>query len=139
MIPAFHAAGHLAYARSARRYIDAMRMLPQVMDRDQFQKLTTEGYFTVRRSDKLWSGNFTDQIIEQELMRMIKAPGGLAHGRGITLSTQAKLVYVLPKCIPIWNALELFCGVHVQTSDQHCDLRVSTAARDGKDCDKYLS
>jgi len=139
IIPVFHAAGHLAYARSARRYVDAMHRLPEVMDRGQFQKLTTQGYFTIRRSDKLWSGNFTDQTIEQELMRMIKAPGGLAHGRGITPSTQAKLVHVLPKCIPICKSLEEFCGVHTQTSDQHFDLRASTSVRDGKDFERYLN
>ena len=29
-----------------------------------------------------------DQTIEQVLMRMLKAPGGLAHGQGITDITQ---------------------------------------------------
>ena len=45
MIPIFHAAGHMAYARSIRRY--AMCRLQPVMDHRQFQKLSTEGYFTV--------------------------------------------------------------------------------------------
>ena len=45
MIPVSHAAGrHMAYAFSARRY--AMCRLPYVMDHQQFQKLSTEGYFT---------------------------------------------------------------------------------------------
>ena len=44
MIPVFHAAGHMEYACSARRY--AMCRLPDVMDHRQFQKLSTEGYFT---------------------------------------------------------------------------------------------
>ena len=46
--------------------------------------------FTIRREDEFWSGNFTDQTIEQFLMRMLKVSGGLAHGRGITDSTQTK-------------------------------------------------
>jgi len=139
MIPIFHAAGHFAYARSARRYVEAMYKLPEIMDPSQYQKLTTEGFFTVRRSNNFWSGSFTDQTIEQELMRMIKAPGGLAHGRGITPSTQAKLVHVLPKCIPVCKALENLCEVHTHTSDQHFDLRASASVRDSKDYETYLS
>ena len=102
------------------------------MSQDQFTKFTSGGYFTIRRNSKFWSGNFTDQTIEQVLMRMLKAPGGLAHGRGITPSTQAKLVHVLPRCVPICSSLEEFCGVHTQTSDQHYDLRESSTARDHK-------
>jgi predicted phosphodiesterase len=88
-----------------------MKKLPDIMSHSQFQKFTENGYFTIRRTDKFCAGNFTDQTIEQILMRMIKAPGGLAHGRGITPSTQAKLVHVLPRC----NALEDFCSVHTHT------------------------
>ena len=64
--------------------------------------------------------------MDQELMRMIKTPGGLDLRRGITLSAQAKLVHFLPQCIPICKSLEDFCGVRTQTSGQHCDLRAST-------------
>ena len=68
---------------------------------------------------------------------MIKAPGGLDLRRGIALSAQAKLVHVLPQCIPICKSLEDFCGVRTQTSGQHCDLRASTPVRDGKDFGEY--
>ena len=130
MIPTFHASGHLAYARSARRYLDSMKMLPDQMQPKQFKRLTEEGYFTIRRSRRFWSGNFTDQTIEQLLMRQLKSPGGLAHGRGLTPSTQAKFVHVIPQGAPICNALKDFCGVQARTSEQHNDLRTSTSARD---------
>lgn len=97
MIPIFHASGHLAYARSARRYLDSMKKLPEIMRQDQFQKFTGRGYFTIRRSHRFWSGNFTDQTIEQVLMGQLKAPGGLAHGRGHRACTQAKFVHVIPQ------------------------------------------
>ena len=42
------------------------------------------------------AGNFTDQTIEQVLMQMLKTHGGLKHGRGITRSTRAKMIHVLP-------------------------------------------
>lgn len=139
MIPILHAAGHLAYARSARLYLDTMKTLPDVMTEVQFRKFSEDGYFTIRRTDKFWGGNFTDQTIEQVLMRMLKAPGGLAHGRGITSSTQTKWVHVTPRCIPICNSLEVFAGVHTQTTDQHHDLRPSSTAQDAKDYSTFLN
>lgn len=135
MVPILHAAGHLPYARSTRRYLDKMKQIPDILTPNQLRNFTVDGYFTIRRTDRYWSGNFSDQTIEQVLMRMLKAQGGLAHGRGITPSTQAKLVHVLPKCVPICNALESFCNVHAQTSDQHTDLRAATTSRDASDFD----
>ena len=40
MIPIFHAWGHLAYAKSARRYLDCMKGLPEIMSAKQFQDIT---------------------------------------------------------------------------------------------------
>ena len=71
------------------------------------------------------------------LMRVIKAPGGLARGRGITPSTEATFIHVLPKCVPVCNALEEFSGVHSGSSDQHFDLHTSTTLRDMHDYHKY--
>ena len=107
-----------------------MKMLQDQMQPEQFKRLSEEGYFTIRRSHRFWSGNFTDQTIEQLLTRQLKAPGGLAHGRGLTPSTQAKFVHVIPQCAPICNALEDFCGVQSRISEQHNDLRASASARD---------
>ncbi len=42
------------------------------------------GLHIVRRSDRSWSGQSTDLIIEQILMRSVKTNGGLTHGRGMT-------------------------------------------------------
>lgn len=72
MIPVLHAGGHTAYAKSTRLYLDSMKKLSQIMDDDQFAKYPSEGYWTIRRSNRFWSGNFTDQTIEQVLMRMSK-------------------------------------------------------------------
>ena len=64
-------------------------------------------------------------------MKKLKA-GGCAHKRGLAESTQAKFVHAMPKCIPICNALEDFCGVQTYSSDQHRDLRASTEKKDGE-------
>ncbi|KAL8625560.1 hypothetical protein ACOMHN_014648 [Nucella lapillus] len=116
-----------------------MKKLPELMGDAQFRKFTQDGYFTIRRKDKFWGGNFTDQTIEQVLMRMLKVSGGLAHGRGITDSTLSKWVHVIPRCVPICNSLEDFCGVHTQTSDQHNDLRACSTKQDAKDYGIFLN
>ena len=132
MIPVFHASAHLAYARSSRRYLDTMRNLPNIMRPDQYEHFTKNGYFTIRKSHRFWSGNFSDQTIEQVLMRQLKVSGGLAHGRGITASRQAKFVHVMPRCVPICNKQEEFCSTHSTTSEQHYDLRAATSNRDAE-------
>ena len=78
IIPIFHSSNHFPYAKSARQYFDTMRELPQYMPEEQYKTFVKEGYFTIRRSHRFWSGIFSDQTIEQVLMRNLKAPGGLA-------------------------------------------------------------
>ena len=133
MIPYFHAAGHLPYAKSARLYLQQMNSIADVMPYEEYTLFSAKGYFTIRRSNDFWSGNFSDQTIEQFLMRMLKAGGGMTHGRGITDSTLTKWVHAMPHCLPVCNALEKFAGVHACTSEQHRDLRQSTQRADTKD------
>ncbi|XP_030839515.1 deleted in malignant brain tumors 1 protein [Strongylocentrotus purpuratus] len=42
------------------------------------------GYFTIRRVDSFWGGNFSDQTIEKFLMRQLKTSRDMTRGRGIT-------------------------------------------------------
>ncbi|KAK3895921.1 hypothetical protein Pcinc_000394 [Petrolisthes cinctipes] len=72
MIPHFHAAGHLPYAKTARLYLQQMNSIEQVMASEEYKLFTAKGYFTIRRGSEFWSGNFSDQTIEQFLMRMLK-------------------------------------------------------------------
>ena len=57
------------------------------------------------------SVGFTEQTIEQLLVRMLKVHKVLAHECGITSSTQAKLVHALPQTVSVCGTLESFCGV----------------------------
>jgi len=64
MIPFFHASGHIKCAKCSRLYLDQMKLLKNIMTPDGYTKYTN-GYFTLRRKDLLWSGNFSDLTIEQ--------------------------------------------------------------------------
>jgi len=50
MIPHFHAAGHLPYAKSARLYLQQMASLKHTMPAEEFTLFSDHGYFTIRRS-----------------------------------------------------------------------------------------
>ena len=64
----------LAYARALRAHLLTSAAL-EIMTEAQFRTFTKDGYFTIRRKDKFvfrgW-GDFTDQIIEQVLVRKLK-------------------------------------------------------------------
>lgn len=146
MLPYLHASGHLAYAKSAHLYVQSMEDLTATMDANELKKFTESGFFAIRRSDRYWSGVWSDMTIEQVLMRAIKVSGGLTRGRGITPSTLARWVDALPLCLGICNALEDFTGIHPQTSEQHVtthnehkDLRPASRSRDRKDLEKFLA
>ena len=41
------------------------------------------------QADRFWAGLSSDMVIEQVLMRSVKSPGGLTHGRGMAESQRA--------------------------------------------------
>ena len=60
MLSFFHASGHLHFAKSAHLYHQEMCSLHDVMDMNEFQAYTEKGFFTIRHSDRFWSGVWSD-------------------------------------------------------------------------------
>ena len=50
--------------------------------------ITKEGYFTIHRTDKAWSGVWSDMVIEQTLNQFFGID--LKHGRGVTPSVVSR-------------------------------------------------
>ena len=71
----FAATGHIHYAKSARLYLQMMRKLPENHPW-LYTKFVEDGWHTVRRSERLWAGLWTDLVIEQVLVRYLKNRGG---------------------------------------------------------------
>ena len=115
-----------------------MLELPHKMPAEEYRQFTEKGFFTIRLLERFWNGVFSDQTIEQSLMRLLKTSGGMTRGRGITDSTLTKWVHALPRCVPICNALENFTCVQSGTSEQHKDLRPSSERRDNTDLSLFL-
>ena len=101
------------------------------MSPEEYTLFSDKRYFTIRRTNDFWSGNFSDQTIEQYLMRMLKTGGGMTHGRGITDSRLTKWAHA--QCVPVCDA-----DVHSDTSEQHKHFRWSTQARNKKDNDVFV-
>lgn len=139
MLPIFHAGGHLAYGKSAQIYLQDMSRLHTVMSPHEYQMFTTEGHFTIRRSDKKWAGIWTDMTVEQTLMRVMKVSGGLTHGRGINKEgVLARWVLGMPIAYEVIEGFETFCGVRASTVEQHTDWRPSSIKRDTEDYLKFV-
>lgn len=133
MLPYFHASGHFLYAKSAHLYLQDMRKLKDTINDDYEFTRFTEGLFTIRRTDKFWSGVWSDMTIEQVLMRSMKTQGGLTHGRGLSESVLTKFVLTMIILVEVCNAMENFCNVSFATTEQHIDSREYRIKRDVAD------
>lgn len=145
MLPLFHVAGHFHYAKCTHVYIQKMTELFEKMTEmsnasnlnDPLYKhlydFFENGYNTGRRADNsFWSGVFTDMLIEQDLMRILKIEGGMI-GRNITDSTLARWILAMPYTNDVCKEVEKFCGITFSTSEQHVDARDSRIKRDNAD------
>lgn len=136
MIPYLHAAAHLNYAKSAHLYYQDMVTLQDRMDPHEYMKFTTDGYFTIRRSEKFWSGIWSNMSIEQVLMRSMKSYGGLTRGRGVSDSVLARCTLGMLCLQSICEQIELFADARSETSEQHVDMRPTRVVRDNMDIGK---
>ena len=81
MLNLFAATGHNNYAKSCRLYLQSAEEMKDKYP-DIYQQFLS-GQHTVRRTNKGWSGLWTDLSIEQILMKSLKGRSGII-GRGIT-------------------------------------------------------
>ena len=141
-----HAAGHLQMAKSGHLYLQVMEDMSNTIPKQDLKSFKDNGYFTIRRTHKLWSGVWTDMTIEQVLMRAMKTIGGLTRGRGMTNSTISEWIHCTQLCIPLCEALEEFTSKRIDFSEQHVDevykahkgLHGAVPNRNAVDLDKFI-
>lgn len=131
MIPFFHSAGHMSYAKSAQLYLQDMHELERCMDPLEYKTFTEGGYWTIRRKDKFWSGIFSDQTIEQTLMRSLSVEGG-PFRRGAAESVVHKWLSISLCTKDVMEAVEKFSGVTFDKSYQHKDSQDARKNADAK-------
>ena len=135
MLNLFAASGHISYAKSARFYVQQMQDLhiTQPWLHQQFMN----GLHAVRRSDRYWSGLWSDLTIEQTLMRSIKTRVGLTRGRGMSESVRHLWVLSLSHCAGVHDAMMDLSGLTVKTSEQHTDASEPRRKRDLEDFTRF--
>lgn len=121
MLPIFHASGHIFHAKCTHLYLQDVDNLKTCLGEEGFKQFTELGYFTIRRSDRYWSGIWSDMTIEQVLMRSLKVHGGLTSGRGVTDSLVTKFVLAMPTLIDIIECFREFSGVSQIRSEQQVE------------------
>ncbi|GBM44484.1 hypothetical protein AVEN_15010-1 [Araneus ventricosus] len=85
------------------------------------------------RTDKFWSGIWSDQTIEQTLMKTMKTSGGFTPDRGITESVLTRWTLGMIHLHNICEEVEKYCNITLVTSEQHVDMRPSRIARHNED------
>lgn len=138
MIPIFYATGHNNYAKSASVYYQDMVKLVEVLTPEEYQQFVIQGFFTIRRTDEFWSGVWTDMVIEQDLMRILKIIGGLTQGRHFNEGNAAIFLSNTITVLDICKGVEIFCSYVHQSGEQHVDSRASRMSRDEADIKKLI-
>lgn len=122
MLPYFHAPKHFPYAKSAHLYLQNMLQLQNSIDPEVYERFS-DGFFTVRRSDKLSCGTSTDMVIEQSMMKAMKTYGGIARGRSTKESVISKWVYSMHAMNTVCEKLKDLANVRMNTTEQHVDAK----------------
>ncbi|XP_043285283.1 uncharacterized protein [Venturia canescens] len=133
ILPYFHSSGHHLYAKSAHLYLQNMYNLSEKMDKAEYEQFV-EGCFTIRRTDKFWSGIWSDMTIEQFLMRSMKDIGGPT--RSLSDSVLSKWVLTTPALVYLTESITEFCNVFLASTEQHIDARPTRISRDNADVKK---
>ena len=99
-----------------------------------YKSFKENGYHTIRRSNRYWTGLWSDLVIEPVMMMLIKSRGGLTRGRGMTESVRHQGVYTNHACAAIHDAMTKITNLSLLSSEQHLKMGKTTKERDYKDC-----
>ena len=97
----------------------------------------THGFHSVRKSDRFWAGLSSDLIIEQGMMKSLKSPSGLTHGRGMSECVRNTWVQSMHECASLHTALKSVVGLQ-QKDAAHIDCGKARVKRDESDCRKII-
>lgn len=118
MIPFFHASGHNNYVESAHICLQDVINLERQLDDMEFGKFVSSVYFSPKRSDQLYCGLYTNQIIKQVLILGIQSN---MVQRGITESVISKWISSSVPQVDIINSLVNYCNADMARSKQHIE------------------
>ena len=134
MLNLYAATGHNNYAKTCRLYLQSISTLEDKYPDIHEQLL--KGNHTVRRTEKPWSGIWTDLSIEQILMKSLKGRSGVVS-KGITENVLNVWTKSMHRCAEVAGAMDELISSN-SSSDEHKEHRAGRAMRDTSDCNKLL-
>ena len=137
MLPFFAATGHNNYTKSTYLYMQIMKCLKY--DFPEVYQQFINGKHCIRRSDRFWAGIFSDQIIEQCLMKNAQCRGGITRGRGVGEFQRVMWLLSAPVRAEINETIQRLTGTSYETSEQHKEIFSSRMHRDSDDSMKIAS
>ena len=132
MLNLFAATGHVHYVKSTRPYLQLVYDLSETSPW-LYNKFAEEGYHTIRRSKRYWSGLWSDLAIEQVMLKSLKSRGGLTTGRGMTERVRHQWVHSMHRCSSVHYAMTVLTGLGTKSSEQHEKIGSSKCERDRDD------
>ena len=135
MINLFAATGHDNYAKTCRLYLQSVLALEKEHP-DVFAQFMI-GNHTVRRTEKVWSGIWTDLSIEQILMKSLKGRGGVI-GKGMSENVANVWTKTMHRCAEFSDAMEELTSVD-RSTDKHKEVMPGRVQRDYEDFEKILA
>ena len=134
MLNLFAATGHNNYARTCRLYLQSISSLEN--ENPEVHAEFVAGNHTVRRSEKAWSGIWTDLAIEQILMKSLKGRGGVVS-KGMTENVTNVWTKTMHRCAEISDAVDQLL-TSTSCSNKHKEQSESRSHRDASDYEKLL-
>ena len=136
MMPYLAASGHNVDTKCILVYLQQIHKLHET--HPEVSRHFDQGFHVVRRSDRFWVELSPDLVIEQVLMRSMKASGGLTRGRGMTETQPLVWLMAHPVCTEVNNAIQQSIGAQHNTSEQHKDLTTARQVKDMTDLCELL-
>ena len=133
MLNLFAATGHNNYAKSCRLYLQSIASLKT--EKPVIYEQYIVGHHTVRRTEKKWSGIWTDLAIEQILMKSLKGRGGVID-KGLTENVLRVWTKTMHRCAEVSDTL---CTLTFppKSVDKHKELYPGRTKRDYDDFGEY--
>lgn len=115
-----------------------MQKSGDIMDPDKYLKFAENGLFTIRRTNKPWSGIWSDMTIEQTAMRFFgTGKEGTQHGRTMTDSIVSRFILGMSYAFEVLDQLERLTNYRSTSSDQHVELTSSRQQKDKEDIEVF--
>ena len=133
----FAASEHINYAKCFRFYVQEMLALSN--EKPWLNQHCIDGKHAVQRSSCYWSGQWSDLVIEQTLMRSLKSSGSLTSGWEFEDNMRHLWVKSISYTAAVHESMISLSGVNTGSSDQNKEMGFARRSCDFDDYNKLYN